>query len=157
MGKEPYAYLFSEKAIYPIIIIQEVWKGAGWSSIVYLAAISGIDKGLYEAATIDGANKFQQIFRITIPCIMPTVVVMLILKMGSIVSVDFEQVWLMNNAMVKSKLEVFEIYIYNNSIASGSTQYSYTTAIGMFKSVVSTALVVFTNWLSSRKGFEGVL
>lgn len=157
MGKEPYAYLFSEKAIYPIIIIQEVWKGAGWSSIVYLAAISGIDKGLYEAATIDGANKFQQIFRITIPCIMPTVVVMLILKTGSIVSVDFEQVWLMNNAMVKSKLEVFEIYIYNNSIASGSTQYSYTTAIGMFKSVVSTALVVFTNWLSSRKGFEGVL
>jgi putative aldouronate transport system permease protein len=63
----------------------------------------------------------------------------------------------MNNAMVKSKLEVFEIYIYNNSIASGSTQYSYTTAIGMFKSVVSTTLVIFTNWLSSRKGFEGVL
>nr|ALL53569.1 lplB, putative aldouronate transport system permease protein [uncultured firmicutes bacterium contig_31] len=157
MGKQPYAYLFSEKAIYPIIIIQEVWKSAGWGSIVYLAAITGIDKQLYEAAKIDGANKFQQIMHITIPSIMPTIVVMLILKMGSMMSVDFEQVWLMNNAMVKSKLEVFEIYIYNNSIASGSTQYSYTTAIGMFKSVISTVLVVFTNWLSSRKGYEGVL
>jgi len=157
MGGEPVKYLQSKDWIYPIITIQGMWKGVGWSSIVYLAAIAGIDQGLYEAAKIDGANKFQQMVKITIPCIMPTVVVMLILKMGTIISVDFEQVFLMNNANVKSKLEVFEIYIYNNGIASGSTNFSYTTAIGMFKSVVNTCLVVLTNWLTSRKGYDGVM
>lgn len=157
LGNEPIAYLFSKSWIYPIIMLQSVWRGVGWGSIVYLAAIAGIDQGLYEAAKIDGANKFQQMVRITLPCIMPTIVVMLILKMGSIISVDFEQVFLMNNALVKSKLEVFEIYIFNNSIASGSTQYSYTTAIGLFKSVVNTSLVILTNWLTTRKGYDGVM
>ncbi len=156
-GKEATAYMFSKTWIYPILVTQNVWKGIGWGSIVYLAAIAGIDPMLFEAARIDGANKFQQIVKITIPSIMPTVAVMLILKMGTIISVDFEQVFLMNNALVKQKLEVFEIFIYNNSIASGSTQYSYTTAIGMFKSVVNTSLVIFTNWIVNRKGFEGVL
>ncbi len=157
MGDEPTAYLFSKVWIYPIMVIQSVWRGVGWGSIVYLAAIAGIDQGLYEAARIDGASKIQQMIKITLPSIMPTIVVMLILKMGSIISVDFEQVFLMNNALVKSKLEVFEIYIFNNSIASGSTQYSYTTAIGLFKSVVNTILVVLTNWFSTRRGYDGVM
>ena len=157
MGNEPTAYLFSTAWIYPIIVIQSLWKSVGWNSIVYLAAISGIDQSLYEAAKMDGANRFQCMMKITLPSIMPTVVVMLILKMGSIVSVDFEQVFLMNNAMVRSHLEVVETYIYNNSIATGSTQYSYTTAIGMFKSVVNTGLVVLTNWITRRKGYDGVL
>lgn len=157
MGKEPTAYLFSKSWIYVIIILQSLWKGVGWGSIVYLAAIAGVDQSLYEAARMDGAGKFKCMIHITLPSIMPTVVVMLILKMGSIISVDFEQVFLMNNAMVKSQLEVFEVYIYNNGIASGSTQYSYTTAIGMFKSVVNTALVILTNWITNRKGYEGVM
>ena len=106
---------------------------------------------------MDGANRFQCMLKITLPSIMPTVAVMLILRMGSIISVDFEQVFLMNNAMVKSQLEVFEVYIYNNSIGAGSTQYSYTTAIGLFKSVINTGLVIFTNWITSRKGYEGVM
>jgi putative aldouronate transport system permease protein len=106
---------------------------------------------------MDGANRWQRMMKITLPSIMPTVIVMLILRMGSIISVDFEQTFLMNNALVKSKLEVFEIFIYNNSIATGSTQYSYTTAIGMFKSVVNTILVCLTNWISNRKGYDGVL
>ena len=157
LGYESTAYLFSTKWIYLVIVIQSLWKSIGWGSIVYLAAISGIDQSLYEAAKMDGANKFQCMMKITLPCIMPTVAVMLILRMGTIISVDFEQVFLMNNAMVKSKLEVFEIYIYNNSIASGSTQYSYTTAIGLFKSVINTALVIFTNWITNRKGYDGVM
>lgn len=157
MGDETTAYLFSTKWIYLIIVIQSLWKSVGWNSIVYLAAISGIDQSLYEAAKMDGANRFQCMMKITLPSIMPTVMVMLILRMGTIIAVDFEQVFLMNNAMVKSRLEVFEIYIYNNSIATGSTQYSYTTAIGLFKSVVNTTLVVFTNWITNRKGYEGVM
>lgn len=87
---------------------------------------------------------------------MPTVVVMLVLKMGSIISVDFEQILLVSNAMNRSQTEVFELFIYNYGIASGSTQYSYTTAVGMFKSVVNTFLVVLTNWLVTRKGYDGV-
>lgn len=157
MGNEPTAYLFSTKWIYPVIVLQSLWKSVGWNSIVYLAAISGIDQSLYEAAKMDGANRFQCMMKITLPSIMPTVMVMLILRMGTIIAVDFEQVFLMTNAMVKSHLEVFETYIFNNSIATGSTQYSYTTAIGLFKSVVNTALVIFTNWITNRKGYEGVL
>lgn len=157
MGNEPTAYLFSSKWIYVIIVVQSLWKSVGWGSIVYLAAIAGIDQSLYEAAKMDGANRFQCMWKITLPSIMPTVMVMLILRMGTIISVDFEQVFLMNNAMVKQQLEVFEVYIYNNSIASGSTQYSYTTAIGIFKSVINTGLVLLTNWITNRKGYEGVM
>ena len=157
MGNEPTAYMFSSGWIYVIILVQSVWKGIGWGSIVYLAAISGIDQTLYEAAKMDGASRFQCIWKITLPSIMPTIMVMLILKMGTIISVDFEQVFLMNNAMVKQQLEVFEVYIFNNSIASGSTQYSYSTAIGIFKSVINTGLVMLTNWIANRKGYEGVM
>ena len=157
MGNEPTAYMFSTGWIYVIILVQSVWKGIGWGSIVYLAAISGIDQTLYEAAKMDGASRFQCIWKITLPSIMPTIMVMLILKMGTIISVDFEQVFLMNNAMVKQQLEVFEVYIFNNSIASGSTQYSYSTAIGIFKSVINTGLVILTNWIANRKGYEGVM
>ena len=157
MGNEPTAYMFSSGWIYVINLVQSVWKGIGWGSIVYLAAISGIDQTLYEAAKMDGASRFQCIWKITLPSIMPTIMVMLILKMGTIISVDFEQVFLMNNAMVKQQLEVFEVYIFNNSIASGSTQYSYSTAIGIFKSVINTGLVILTNWIANRKGYEGVM
>ena len=157
MGNEPTAYMFSSGWIYVIILVQSVWKGIGWGSIVYLAAISGIDQTLYEAAKMDGASRFQCIWKITLPSIMPTIMVMLILKMGTIISVDFEQVFLMNNAMVKQQLEVFEVYIFNNSIASGSTQYSYSTAIGICKSVINTGLVILTNWIANRKGYEGVM
>lgn len=157
MGNEPTAYMFSSGWIYVIILVQSVWKGIGWGSIVYPAAISGIDQTLYEAAKMDGASRFQCIWKITLPSIMPTIMVMLILKMGTIISVDFEQVFLMNNAMVKQQLEVFEVYIFNNSIASGSTQYSYSTAIGIFKSVINTGLVILTNWIANRKGYEGVM
>ena len=157
MGNEPTAYMFSSGWIYVIILVQSVWKGIGWGSIVYLAAISGIDQTLYEAAKMDGASRFQCIWKITLPSIMPTIMVMLILKMGTIISVDFEQVFLMNNAMVKQQLEVFEVYIFNNSIASGSTQYSFSTAIGIFKSVINTGLVILTNWIANRKGYEGVM
>ena len=156
-GGKARRFLFDKSIIYLIIVIQSVWKGIGWGSIVYLAAIAGIDQGLYEAARIDGANKLQSILHITLPCILPTIAVMLILKMGSIISVDFEQVLLMTNPLVKEKLEVFEVYIYQNGVKSGSTQFSYTTAIGMFKSVVSTILVVVTKRIVSSNGMKGIM
>ena len=156
-GGKARRFLFDKSIIYLIIVIQSVWKGVGWGSIVYLAAIAGIDQQLYEAAKLDGANKMQCTLHITLPCILPTVAVMLILKMGSIISVDFEQVLLMTNALVKEKLEVFEVFIYQNGVKSGSTQFSYTTAIGMFKSVVSTILVIVTNKIVSSNGMKGII
>ncbi len=156
-GYDTHKYLFDKNWTYPILVIQSVWKNIGWGSIVYLAAIAGIDQELYEAAKIDGANKLRMMWKITLPCIMPTIVVMLILRMGTIISVDFEQVYLMSNAMNRSQTEVFELYIYKYGIASGSTQLSYTTAIGLFKSVVNTFLVIVTNRIVSRKGYEGVM
>ena len=156
-GGKARRFLFDKSIIYLIIVIQSVWKGVGWGSIVYLAAIAGIDQQLYEAAKLDGANKLQCTLHITLPCILPTVAVMLILKMGSIISVDFEQVLLMTNALVKEKLEVFEVFIYQNGVKSGSTQFSYTTAIGMFKSVVSTILVIVTNKIVSSNGMKGII
>lgn len=156
-GGKARRFLFDKSIIYLIIVLQSMWKGVGWGSIVYLAAIAGIDQQLYEAARLDGANKLQCTLHITLPCILPTVAVMLILKMGSIISVDFEQVLLMTNALVKEKLEVFEVYIYQNGVKSGSTQFSYTTAIGMFKSVVSTVLVIVTNKIVSSNGMRGII
>ena len=156
-GGKARRFLFDKSIIYLIIVVQSVWKGVGWGSIVYLAAIAGIDQQLYEAAKLDGANKLQCTLHITLPCILPTVAVMLILKMGSIISVDFEQVLLMTNALVKEKLEVFEVFIYQNGVKSGSTQFSYTTAIGMFKSVVSTILVIVTNKIVSSNGMKGII
>ncbi len=155
LGGEPYDYLFDENWFYPIILIQKVWKSVGWNSIVYLAAISGVDPTLYEAARMDGANKIQQMRHVTIPAIMPTVIVMLILAMGSIVSVDFEQILLMTNPMVAQKSEVFETYIYRVGVEG--IEYSYTTAIGLFKSVISTTLVLITNFITEKFGYDGVV
>ncbi len=156
MGGEAHSYLFDKNWFYPIILIQKVWKTVGWSSIVYLAAISGVDPTLYEAARIDGANKFQQMRNVTLPAIAPTVVVMLILAMGSIVSVDFEQILLMTNSSVADRAEVFETYIYRVGVQNG-TDYGYTTAIGLFKSVISTILVLTTNYITEKKGYDGVI
>ncbi len=155
LGGQPHDYLFDENWFYPIILIQKIWKSVGWNSIVYLAAISGVDPTLYEAARMDGANKLQQMRHVTIPAIMPTVVVMLILAMGSIVSVDFEQILLMSNSMVADRAEVFETYIYRVGVQG--VQYSYTTAIGLFKSVISTLLVLVTNFITEKRGYDGVI
>lgn len=156
-GGDTHAFLFDKNYIYLIIVVQTIWKSIGWNSIVYLAAISGIDQGLYEAAKIDGASKWQMIWRITLPCILPTVAVMLILKMGTIISVDFEQVFLMSNPLVKNQLEVFEVYIFNYGVAKGGTQFGYTTAIGLFKSAINTFLVILTNRIVASKGLKGVM
>lgn len=155
MGGEAYAYLFDENWFYPIILIQKIWKSVGWNSIVYLAAISGVDPTLYEAARMDGANKVQQMWNVTLPAIMPTVVVMLILAMGSIVSVDFEQILLMTNPSVSERSQVFETYIFQVGVQG--TEYSYTTAIGLFKSVISTVLVLITNFITEKQGYDGVI
>lgn len=148
-------YFMGSNFWWPIIfVISGIWQGAGWGTIVYLAAITGIDPELYEAASIDGAGKGKQILHITLPCLSSTIVIMLILRMGSMMDVGFEQVYVMMNAKVREVSEVISTYVYRVGIEGA--QYSYTTAIGLFQSVVSCILVFTTNTIARKINGSGL-
>lgn len=137
-----------------MFVVVNIWKEIGWGTIIYLAAISGVDPQLYEAAIIDGAGKFQQIFHITLPSIRPTIVILLVLRMGSMMDVGMEPVLLLSNDVVRDVADVFSTYIYRQGIQS--TQYSLTTAMGIFQSVISTVLLLSANFISNRLTGEGI-
>lgn len=132
----------------PLIIIQTIWKESGWGTIIFLAALAGVDMEQYEAAIVDGANRWRQIWHITLPAIRSTIVILLILRMGSILDNGFEQIFLMMNALNREVAEVFDTYVYTLGITQGA--FSYSTAVGLFKSVIGVILVVGTNWLAKN-------
>lgn len=137
-------YFMADNFWWPVVfVISGIWQGAGWGSIIYLAAISAIDPELYEAARIDGANKLGQIWHITLPGIKSTVAIMLILRMGGMMDVGFEHVYNLQNSAVYNVSDVISTYVYRIGIQGG--QYSFTTAVGLFQSVVSMILVMTTN------------
>jgi putative aldouronate transport system permease protein len=125
-----------------------IWQGTGWGSILYLAALSAIDPTLYEAATIDGANKWQKIIHIDLAAIAPTCIILLILSAGGILSVGFEKAYLMQNTLNLSRSEVINTYVYKVGIQS--TQYSISAAIGLFNNVISFVVLVLVNWISGK-------
>lgn len=132
----------------PLIITQTLWKSTGWGTIIYLAALAGVDKQLYEAAMIDGAGRFQQLRHVTIPAIIPTVIIMLILSIGNFLDTGFEQIYMLTNSMNREVADVFDTYVYFMGISNGA--YSYSTAIGLFKGVVGLILILGANWLARR-------
>jgi len=125
-----------------------VWQSAGYGSVLYIAALSGIDVSLYEAAYIDGANKLQKIWHIDLPGIVPTIVTMLILTTGNILNVGFEKVFLMQNPVNYGVSEIISTYVYKSGIQQA--QFSFSTAVGMFNSVVNCAALLGVNWISRR-------
>jgi putative aldouronate transport system permease protein len=125
-----------------------VWQGTGWESIIYLAALSSVDPTLYEAATIDGANKWQKIIHIDLATIAPTCIILLILSAGGILSVGFEKVYLMQNSLNLSCSEVINTYVFKVGIQS--TQYSFSAAIGLFNTVINFVILVMVNWISGK-------
>jgi putative aldouronate transport system permease protein len=137
-----------------MITAEVIWKETGWGTIIFLAALAGVDMDLYEAARIDGANRWRQMWHITLPSIRSTIVILLILRLGSFLDNGFEQIWLMLNAMNRQVGEVFDTYVYSTGIENAL--YSYSTAVGLFKSVVGLLLVVGSNWLAKRFGDEGI-
>jgi putative aldouronate transport system permease protein len=144
-------YFMASKFWWPIMfIISGIWQGAGWGSIIYLAAISNIDQELYEAARIDGASKLRQIWHITLPGIKGTIAIMLILRMGSMMDVGFEHIFNLQNRAVYDVADVISTYVYRAGIEG--TQYSFTTAIGLFQSVISLILVTSTNAIVKKMG-----
>ncbi|NMO96545.1 ABC transporter permease [Paenibacillus lemnae] len=138
----------------PIIILQTIWKECGWGTIIFLAALAAVDVEQYEAATIDGANRWRQTWHITLPAIRSTIVILLILRMGSVLDNGFEQIYLMLNPLNRSVGEVFDTYVYAMGITQGA--FSYSTAVGLFKSVVGVILVLGANWLAKRFGQSGL-
>ena len=130
------------------MLIWNLWKSLGWNSIIYLAAISGIDQELYEAAKVDGANRFQLIRSITIPCLLPTYFVMLMLSIANFLSNGMDQYYVFQNAFNKTTIQVLDLYVYNIGMTGKSM--SLATAIGIMKSAVSVALLFTVNTISKK-------
>ena len=120
----------------------------GWGAIIYLAALAGVDPGLHEAASIDGASRIQRILHINIPCIMPTIIIMLILQVGRIASVGYEKVYLMQNELNMEVAEVISTYVYKRGLINNN--YSFSTAVGLFNNVVNVILVLTANQISKK-------
>jgi putative aldouronate transport system permease protein len=154
LGGERIGFLTDSNMFWGLLTAQVMWKEAGWGTIIFLAAIAGVDPQLYEAAVVDGAGRFRKIWHITLPAIRNVIVILFILRLGSVMDVGFEQVYLMMNGAVSSVADVFDTYVYRNGVQQG--QFSYSTAIGLFKSIVGIVLVVAANKLAKRFGDEGV-
>lgn len=155
-GLEPIYYMNEPDYFRVLYIITDMWQYTGWSAIVYLAAITGINAELFEAARIDGANRRQQVFYVTIPTIMPTVMVMFILKVGHLLSLGFEKVLLMYTPANSSVSDIIDTYVYRMGFQSSANQYSYATAIGLFSGLIGLILVSSANYLSRRLTGESV-
>lgn len=145
-GMERTAMLTLPGAFKPIYIISGIWQGVGWGTIIYLSALAGIDQEQYEAATVDGANRFQQLIYITLPGILPTICTLLILRMGSMISVGYEKIILLYNDNILETADVISAYVYRVGLEGG--QYGYSTAVGLFTSLVNIVLVLTANRIS---------
>ncbi|MCK6078008.1 ABC transporter permease subunit [Paenibacillus silvae] len=153
-GDSPVQFLLSEEWFRTVITSQVMWKETGWGTIIFLAALAGVDPGLHEAARIDGAGRWKQIWHITLPAIRGTIIIMFILRMGSFLDTGFEQIFLMINPMNREVGEVFDTYVYTTGISQG--KFSYSAAVGVFKSVVALIMVIGANKLAKRFGEEGI-
>ncbi|GLX66714.1 ABC transporter permease [Paenibacillus glycanilyticus] len=154
LGVEPIAFMGSETWFRPIFIVSSMWKEVGWGTILYLAAISGINPVLYEAAVMDGAGRFAQMRYITLPGIVPIISIVLILTVPGLLSVGIDQIYAMINPANMGVAEVIDTYVLRLGI--GQAQYSQTTAIGLVMSVISTVLLIFSNMISKRIGGDSL-
>jgi putative aldouronate transport system permease protein len=154
LGYEPFTIMMNKEWFRPMYILQAIWRDSGWGTVIYLAALAGISPELYEAARMDGANRLRQIWHITLPGIRTTIVILLLLRLSDILELSFEHVYLLLNAMNREIGEVFDTYVYRVGLLNG--QFSYSTAVGLFKGVVGLALVTVANWLSKKFGEEGL-
>ena len=154
LGWDVENYLGSASAFPHLYVWSGVWQSTGWSSIIYLAALASVDPTFYEAATVDGANQWHKIIYIDIPSILPTAIILLIMNAGSIMSVGFEKIYLMQNPLNSATSEVIATYVYKIGIIS--TQYSLSAAVGMFNTIINFILLVSVNWFSKRVSGNGL-
>lgn len=150
MGLEPISFMERPEWFRTIYVFSSVWQEAGWSSIIYIAALAAVDPALYEAAIIDGASKWQRIKHVSIPSIMPTIVILFILRIGQIMNVGFEKVLLMQNDVNMPTSDIIATFIYRNGIQMG--EYSYSAAVGLFNSVINFLFLIFANSIAKKYG-----
>lgn len=148
MGMERTTMLLRPELFRTIYVGSNIWQELGWGSIIYLAALAGIDQDLYEAAKIDGAGRFKQMLHITLPGIMPTIVILFILRMGSMMNVGFDKIFLLYNPITYETSDVISTYVYRKGILESN--YSFSAAVGLFNSVINFVLLVITNKLSKK-------
>ena len=153
-GGQTFDILSKPSAFWGLIVGQDIWRETGYGTIVFLAALSGVDQELYEAARVDGAGRWRLMWHITLPAIRGTIIMMLILRVGGIMNTGYEQIFLMRNDLNLAKAEVFDTYIFTKGIKSG--QYSFTAAAGMFKSVVGMILVLLSDRIAKLFGESGL-
>jgi putative aldouronate transport system permease protein len=146
--KEPISYLAEPGYFWSIIVSSDIWKELGWNAIIYLAAISSVSPELYEAATIDGANRFQKMFLVTLPMIKGTIAILFILAISGILSSNFDQVFILKNQLNESASNVIDTYVYQVGISEG--RYSYSTAVGLFKSIIAFILLLSANFITKK-------
>ena len=147
-------FLMSADWFRTLQVTQVVWKEAGWGTIIFLAALAGVDTQLYEAARMDGANRWRQLWHITLPALRSTIVILFILRLGDILDQGVEHILLLLNAANREVGEVFDTYVYTVGLLQGN--FSYSAAVGLFKSLVGLILVVAANYLAKKSGEEGV-
>ena len=141
-----------------LLVFTDAWKEVGWGTIVYLAALTGLDQELYEAAKVDGANRWKQMRYITLPGLLPTFIVLFMLSVSNILNNGMDQYMVFQNSMNKNTIEVLDLYVYNITIASkGTALYSFATAIGILKTLVSVTLLFSANFLSKKLRGESIV
>jgi putative aldouronate transport system permease protein len=147
--------MMNKELFRPMYIAQSIWRDTGWGTIIYLAALAGVDPQLYEAARMDGANRLRQLWHVTLPSIRSTILILFILKLGDILELGFDHVFLLVNSLNREVAEIFDTYVYTMGIIQGL--FSYSTAVGLFKSFVGLVLVLAANYMSKKFGEEGIL
>ena len=155
IGMEPVYFLAQKRSFRTLLVLSEIWKNIGYGSIVYLAAITNVDPALYEAARVDGAGKTQQILHVTLPAISEIIAIMLILTVGRVLDDNFDQIFNLYSPATYEVADVFETYIYRTGITEG--KFSYTAAVGLFKSAISLLLILIANRASKKMGSAGIL
>ncbi|GAA3403223.1 ABC transporter permease [Paenibacillus hodogayensis] len=153
-GLQPIGFLTDESYFRGTLVSSMIWKEFGWNTIVYMAALAGVNPQLYEAAFIDGANRWRRIWHITLPCIRSTIVILLILRIGSMMQAGFEQIYVLYHPGVYRVSDIIDTYVYRIGLTEG--RYSLAAAVGLFKSVINFALLVVANWLARAMGERGV-
>lgn len=154
LGMEPIYFMGDAKYFRAICVISGIWQETGWSAVVYLSALTAIDNDLYEAAMVDGANRWQRLIHVTLPGISTTVIIMLILKIGTLVSVDFEKVYLLQNSANLSVSEVLQTWVYKRGLIK--YDYGLATAAGLFNSIIAMVLVTVSNHFSNKYSDTGI-
>lgn len=152
LGLSRVAFLLTDRYFYVILILAELWKGVGWGTVIYTAGISGIDQSMYEAARIDGCNRFQLVTKITLPSLIPLIVVMLIMQVGNIMNAGFDSVYNLYNSSILNVSEIIDTLIYSRA---QNQYYEFSTAVGLFKNVVNFMLLIFANyWTKKINGYS---